>query len=118
MMRQTASNRVSLRFRILIGTKTTAESPSIERTACGLLSPLIRLYCSRVGPAPTPALRLRHSVQGCGETIPAPVETMPDSWIVADCPLCGTRRRYLPTEIFRGALSHKFLGGQHHVVVR
>jgi len=44
--------------------------------------------------------------KGCGETIPAPVGTMPDSWIVADCPLCGTKRRYLPTEIFRGMLSH------------
>jgi hypothetical protein len=44
--------------------------------------------------------------KGCGETIPAPVGTMPDSWIVADCPLCGSKRRYLPTEIFRGSLSH------------
>ncbi len=47
-----------------------------------------------------------------------PVETMPDNWIVAACPLCGQRRRYLPSEIFRGSLSHKFLGGQHRVVVR
>jgi hypothetical protein len=44
--------------------------------------------------------------KGCGETIPAPVETMPDNWIVAECPLCCQRRRYLPSEIFRGALSH------------
>ena len=56
--------------------------------------------------------------KGCGETVPAPVGTMPDTWIVADCPLCGTRRRYLPTDIFRGKLSHKLLGGQHRVVVR
>lgn len=43
--------------------------------------------------------------RGCGENIPAPVGTMPDSWIVAACPLCGERRRYLPPEIFRGRLS-------------
>jgi hypothetical protein len=30
---------------------------------------------------------------------------MPDSWIVAACPLYGSKRRYLPTEIFRGTLS-------------
>src|ERR1035438_10129899 len=28
------------------------------------------------------------------KTIPAPVGTMPDTWIVARCPLCGERRRY------------------------
>jgi len=41
----------------------------------------------------------------CGENIPAPVATMPDTWVVSECPLCGTKRRYLPTEIFRGRLS-------------
>ncbi len=45
--------------------------------------------------------------KGCGEIIPAPVGTMPDSWIVAECPLCGQRRRYLPSEIFRGTLPHR-----------
>jgi len=44
--------------------------------------------------------------KGCGENIPAPVMTMPDTWIVADCPLCHQRRSYLPAEIFRGRLSH------------
>lgn len=43
--------------------------------------------------------------KGCGQNIPAPVETMPDSWIIAECPLCGQRRRYLPTDIFQGRLS-------------
>jgi len=43
----------------------------------------------------------------CGENIPAPVGTMPDSWIVARCPLCGEIRHYLPSEIFRGKLSYK-----------
>jgi rRNA maturation protein Nop10 len=41
----------------------------------------------------------------CGENIPAPVETMPASWIIAECPLCGEKRRYLPNDIFRGTLS-------------
>ncbi len=49
--------------------------------------------------------------KGCGENIPAPVMTMPDTWIIAECPLCGERRSYLPPEIFRGRLSHFLLSG-------
>jgi hypothetical protein len=45
--------------------------------------------------------------KGCGENIPAPVRTMPDTWIVAECPLCGARRRYLPPDICRGRLSYR-----------
>ena len=45
--------------------------------------------------------------KACGENIPAPVLTVPDTWIVAQCPLCGHKRRYLPAEIFRGTLSHR-----------
>jgi hypothetical protein len=44
--------------------------------------------------------------KGCEETIPAPVETLPDTWIIADNPLCGSKYRYLPTGTFRGRLSH------------
>ena len=47
--------------------------------------------------------------KGCGENIPAPVMTMPDAWIVVECPLCGECRSYLPPEIFRGRLSHLLL---------
>ena len=43
----------------------------------------------------------------CGENIPAPVGTMPDTWIAAQCPLCDAKRSYLPSEIFRGKLSYK-----------
>jgi hypothetical protein len=43
----------------------------------------------------------------CGETVPAPVGTMPETWIVAKCPLCDDRRRYPPSDIYRGKLSHK-----------
>jgi hypothetical protein len=29
---------------------------------------------------------------------------MPDSWIIAECPICHENRRYLPAEIFKGRL--------------
>ncbi|MFY9939226.1 MAG: hypothetical protein WAK33_20260 [Silvibacterium sp.] len=45
--------------------------------------------------------------KGCGENIPAPVETLPSSWIAAKCPLCGEHRRYLPNEIFQGRVSYE-----------
>lgn len=45
----------------------------------------------------------------CGENIPAPVETSPDTWIVAECPLCGDCRTYLPLDIFRGRLSYSLV---------
>jgi len=51
--------------------------------------------------------------KGCRENIPAPVQTMPDTWIVAECPLCGCKRRYLPTDIFRGTLTHLLAGRMH-----
>jgi len=44
----------------------------------------------------------------CREHIVAPVETIPDTWIIHTCPLCGERRRYVPAEIFRGRLSHRY----------
>jgi hypothetical protein len=40
--------------------------------------------------------------KGCRQNIPAPVQTMPDTWIIAECSLCGEKRRYLPAEIFQG----------------
>ena len=33
--------------------------------------------------------------------------TMPDTWIAAQCPLCGVKRSYLPSEIFRDKLSYQ-----------
>ena len=35
--------------------------------------------------------------------------TMPDTWIIAECPLCGERRAYLPGDIFRGRLSFRLM---------
>src|SRR5262252_8699934 len=43
--------------------------------------------------------------KGCHQNIPAPVETVPDTWIIAECPVCGEKRRYLPSDIFQGRLS-------------
>jgi len=43
--------------------------------------------------------------KGCHQNIPAPVQRMPDTWIIAECSLCGEKRRYLPAEIFQGRLS-------------
>jgi hypothetical protein len=45
----------------------------------------------------------------CRQNIAAPVQSMPDSWIIHSCPLCGERRRYLPAEIFKGRLSADFV---------
>ena len=45
----------------------------------------------------------------CGENVPAGVETLPASWIAAQCPLCGEHRRYLPTEVFQGRVSYALL---------
>jgi hypothetical protein len=69
-------------------------------------------FCS---PIITLVLNLLHSrlcdyavrCKGCAESIPAPVATLPDTWIVAACPLCGVRRSYLPADIFRGKLWHR-----------
>ena len=47
--------------------------------------------------------------KGCGENIPAPVETVPAQPIAAKCPLCGEHRRYLPAEVFQGRLSYKLM---------
>jgi hypothetical protein len=42
----------------------------------------------------------------CGDNIPAPIGTMPESWIAAQCPICGEKRSYLPSEICQGKLSY------------
>lgn len=70
---------------------------------------IIRLLFAYTGsvfhPPATRLCDLTICCKGCKQNIPAPVETMPDCWIVAECPLCGEKRRYLPTEIFRGRIA-------------
>ena len=51
--------------------------------------------------------------KGCRENIPAPVETLPGCWIVAEFPLSGERRRYLPGDIFQGRLSRELRAKRH-----
>ena len=47
--------------------------------------------------------------EGCGENVPAGVETLPASWIAVKCPLCSEHRRYLPTEVFQGRVSYALI---------
>jgi hypothetical protein len=60
-----------------------------------------------------PAAESRHDFvircKGCSENIPAPVMTLPASWIAAKCPLCEEHRRYLPSGVFQGRLSHQLM---------
>jgi|SRR5579872_862747 len=69
-------------------------------------SPILSLVFHAPAPGPCPFVIV---CKGCHENIPAPVETMPGSWIIAACPLCGEQRRYLPIDIFLGRLSHDLL---------
>ena len=55
---------------------------------------------------PESSKRLVVHCKGCGENIPAPVETMPSQPIAARCPLSHEHSRYLPSEVFLGQASH------------
>ena len=72
---------------------------------------LIFSFCSPTLSLMFPVAESRHDFvircKGCSENIPAPVKTLPASWIAAKCPLCGEHRRYLPSEVFQGRLSHQ-----------
>jgi hypothetical protein len=48
-------------------------------------------------------------LQAVRADIPAPVETMPNQYFVALCPLCGSRWNYLPTELFQGRPSYELI---------
>jgi hypothetical protein len=67
---------------------------------------LIFPFCSPTLSPMFPAAESRHDFvircKGCSESIPAPVKTLPASWIVAKCPLWGEHRRYIPSEVFQG----------------
>jgi hypothetical protein len=65
-------------------------------------SPILELMFS----GPGSSKRVVVHCKGCGENIPAPVETMPSQPVAARCPLCHEHRRYLPSEVFLGRLSH------------
>ena len=67
-------------------------------------SPILALML--VGP-PARFCDFAVTCKGCGECVPAPVETMPSSWIIAQCPLCDEKNQYVPADIYRGKLSLK-----------
>ena len=56
------------------------------------------------GPSSQRAIVIR--CKGCGENVPAGIETLPASWIAVKCPLCSEHRRYLPTGVFQGRVSY------------
>ena len=62
---------------------------------------------SMFGGAPARFCDFAVTCKGCGECVPAPVETMPSSWIIAQCPLCNEKNQYVPPDIYRGKLSMK-----------
>jgi hypothetical protein len=69
----------------------------------------VRLFFTYTGlmfQGPESSKRVVVHCKGCGENIPAPVETMPSQPVAARCPLCHEHRRYLPSEVFLGRLSH------------
>jgi hypothetical protein len=46
--------------------------------------------------------------KGCNANIPAGVTEIPVfKSIVVECPLCKSKRQYLPSEVFRGRVNHK-----------
>jgi hypothetical protein len=51
-------------------------------------------------PGPESSKRVVVHCKGCGENIPAPVETVPSQPVAARCPLCQEHGRYLPSEVF------------------
>jgi hypothetical protein len=48
----------------------------------------------------------------CARNIPANVDVFPKDNIRVDCPLCGEKRRYRPTEVYLG-WADLMLGKQH-----
>jgi hypothetical protein len=65
-------------------------------------SPILRLMF----PGAESQKRVVIRCKGCGENIPAPVESLPAQPVAAQCPLCGEHRGYLPSDVFLGRLSH------------
>jgi hypothetical protein len=57
-------------------------------------------------PGPESSKRIVIHCKRCRENIPAPVESVLAQLIAAKCPICGEHRRYLPSEVFLGRLSH------------
>ncbi len=74
------------------------------------VSPFIRLYSASMYHSQTALHPFVVTCRACGDNIPAPVETMPASWIIAECPTCEHHCGYLPSDIFQGRLSPRASG--------
>ena len=70
---------------------------------------LLFAYTGLMFPPPQSQKLVVVQCKGCHENIPAPVESMPAQPIAAKCPLCHEHRRYLPSEVFLGPLSHRMI---------
>ena len=75
---------------------------------CGFIL-LLFAYTGSMFQAPAPGRGLVIRCKRCGQNIPAPVETVPAQPIAAKCLLCAEYRRYLPSEVFQGRLSHMLI---------
>jgi len=64
------------------------------------------------------AMRVGGLLQKVPSEHPAPVETMPSSWVATKCPLCGELRQYIPTEIFQGRVSYQAIKKPVRTVTR
>jgi hypothetical protein len=89
---------------------TTYPNPGHEFSAqmavlCGYFRFLFA-YTVLMFPGPESSKLVVVQCKGCHENIPAPVEGMPAQPIATRCPLCHEHRRYLPSEVFLGRLSH------------
>lgn len=105
------------RFRVAVGLSAIRKLFRITQFRCANLR---LLFADTVLVFNLPTTRLCDFTvrcKGCGENVPAPVGTMPDSWIVTESPLCGSKRQYLPTDIFRGTLSDRLTSKPDRVSV-
>lgn len=73
----------------------------LKSASCGYFRFLVAYTVPMFGLPETRRCDFTVNCKSCRENIPAPVETMPASWIIAQSRLSSERRYYLPTDIFR-----------------
>ncbi len=61
-------------------------------------------YCHQ-GRVPTPTVFVVEC-KGCRRQVPAGVREPPRDNVRVDCPLCGEKRRYRVSEVYRGRPDH------------
>jgi hypothetical protein len=90
-----------LQYIQILGTNSSARAAELCEYFRFLFAYTVLMF-----PGPESAKLVVVQCKGCRENIPAPVEGMPAQPIAARCPLCHEHRRYLPSEVFLGRLSH------------